>query len=579
MIPVVIPTPGGDCFAAYHWAQGPAALICPPFGYEALATARAWRDLAERLAANGTAALRLDLPGSGDSAGWPNDPGQVAAWRRAVDAAWAWLAGRHGGRVTLLGQRFGALLALDAVARGIAVDRLVLLDPPVSGAAYARGLRARARLEGHGPPHDGPSYIQAWDVPIASETLADMAILPAGAAAGTPLPPVLLALPGEASDRVGWPAWLRDQPASVTAVPFDGYADFVPQESLRARVPEEVFRRVVAFLAGPALPSAPPPPAPAALVLPDAREEYLRFGGELGLFGIVCRAANPVPHAPAVLLPSIGNLPRSGVGRIWTDLARRLATRGVSSLRFDMRHVAESSGMTSDDPLVTSYAPERLQDVWAALDALANQGMPATVMIGHCSGAYTGWLAALADRRIVGVLASNPQFLSRQTHLSYATLHRRPGASERGSDHARAPAIGSATGSDQRSTGLRGIATLLADQAKRHCPRSLRHALRQLGHEERQARRNMRHLHSRGCAIHLAYSAGDHGLARLQRSFGEAPRLPANVGLTVIDGADHNFAARRHRAEWLDAATAFTLRLATPRHRPCVAFSAQELEA
>lgn len=579
MIPVVIPTPGGDCFAAYHWAPGPAVLICPPFGYEALATARAWRDLAERLAANGTAALRLDLPGSGDSAGWPTDPGQVAAWRRAIDAAWHWLAARHAGRAALLGQRFGALLALDAAARGIAADRLVLLDPPVSGAAYARGLRARARLEGHGPSGDGPGYIQAWDVPIAPETLTDMASLPTGAATGTALSPVLLALPGEASDRVAWPQWLRDQPASVTAVPFDGYADFVPLESLRARAPQALFRQIAGFLAGPALASLPPP-QPAPLVLPNASEEYVWFGGDLRLFGILCRARTPRPDAPAVLLPSIGNLPRCGVGRVWTELARRLAGQGVSSLRFDMRHVAESSGDVTDDPLVTSYRPERVHDVRAAVDALADHALPATAVIGHCSGAYTAWLAALADRRIGSVLASNPQFLNRQTHLSYATLHRRPGEAALAMHLPCAPAVGGARKADRPGMDLRGIMTRIADQARRHCPRPVRHALRQLGHDEWQARDNLRQLHGRGCAIHLAYSADDHGLARLRRSFGEAPRLPANVGLTVIDGADHNFTARRHRAAWLDVAAGFALRLAVPRHpHGATFFPAQELEA
>jgi alpha-beta hydrolase superfamily lysophospholipase len=579
MIPVVIPTPGGDCFAAYHWAPGPAVLICPPFGYEALATARAWRDLAERLAANGTAALRLDLPGTGDSAGWPTDPGQVAAWRGAIDAAWAWLAARHAGCVTLLGQRFGALLALDAVARGIAADRLVLLDPPVSGAAYARGLRARARLEGHGPANDGPGYIQAWDVPIAPETLKDMASLPAAAAPATPLPPTLLAMPAARDDRADWPQPLRDQPASVTAIPYDGYGDFVLQDWLRTRSPVAVFRRIVAFLAAPTLPClAPPEPSP--LIFPHAREEYVRFGADRGLFGILCRATNPVSDAPAVLLPSTGALPRSGKSRIWTDLARRLAARGVSSLRFDLRHVAESSGAADIDMLVASYAPERVSDIVAAADALTDRGLPGAILIGHCSGAYTAWLAALADRRIIGVLASNPQFLARQSRLSYATLHRRPGVAEHQDHLLPSPAGQSQAAPTPQRPVQPGIGHLLAERARRACPRTLRHVLRRFGHEERQARQGVRHLLSRGCVVQLTYSTGDYGLSRLRRSFGEVPRLPEGLRLTVIDGADHNFTARRHRAAWLDAATGFALRVAVPRQSHGATFSpAQELQA
>ena len=53
MTPVVIATPAGPCFAAYHPAPGPAVLVCPPFGAEAGQTARAWRALAGLLAARG----------------------------------------------------------------------------------------------------------------------------------------------------------------------------------------------------------------------------------------------------------------------------------------------------------------------------------------------------------------------------------------------------------------------------------------------------------------------------------------------------------------------------------------------
>src|SRR4051812_45673238 len=112
MVPVAI----GDCFAAYHWAPGSAVLILPGFGIEAAAAARVWRDLSLRLAACGIASLRPDLPGTGDSLGSPEDPDCIAAWRLAVGDCAAWLAARHGGRVALLGYRFGALLALDALA-------------------------------------------------------------------------------------------------------------------------------------------------------------------------------------------------------------------------------------------------------------------------------------------------------------------------------------------------------------------------------------------------------------------------------------------------------------------------------
>lgn len=553
MIPVVI----NGCFAAYHWAPGPAVLICPPFGFEALATARAWRDLAEQLARHDIAALRLDLPGTGDSAGSPTDANQVAGWRDAVDAAIAWLGLRHGGRVSLLGQRLGALLALDAAARGAVVERLVLLDPPPSGTAFARGLRARARLEGHGAPPEGHDFIQALDVPIAPETLADLAAMPAAPAPGIGLPPVLLALDRAWHQLSAWPAWLQSEPAAVTAVEYEGYADFAQQDSLTARPPTHVFARVLAFLPRHAV-AARPPPAAMRLELPDATEEPVMLETPARLFGILCQSAGMLPEAPVVLLPSIGNLPRSGHGRAWTDLARRLAAQGMASLRFDMGHATDSGGATRDDPLVASYLPDRVDELHGVVAAMTERRFARAVVIGHCSGAYTGWLAAMTNPRIAGLLASNPQFLNQQRRLTRATIHRRPGVAEHQDHLMRADAAAGGPSAEARAS-TRALISLLADRLNRHVPKRLRHALRRIGHEELQMRRGLRHLVRRDCALHLVFADTDHGLTRLRRGYGETPSLPDKVQLTVIAGADHNYAARRHRAAMLDVASRFAL--------------------
>ena len=186
MKPVLIPSPGGACFGMYKAASAPAVLIIPPFGDEALKTSRTWRSLALDLAEQGLATLRFDLPGTGNSAGEATEPGRVAAWRAAIRACAGWLADRHNGRVILFGHRFGALMALDAVGCGVLAERLILLDPPVSGAALVRHLRARARMAGLGPPPEGADYIQSGGVPISATTLHDMAQLPL---LGPSLPP------------------------------------------------------------------------------------------------------------------------------------------------------------------------------------------------------------------------------------------------------------------------------------------------------------------------------------------------------------------------------------------------------
>ena len=58
------------------------AVIVPPFGWEHVCCYRPLRFLGQTLAASGIAALRYDLPGTGDSSGRVTDPGLVNAWMR-----------------------------------------------------------------------------------------------------------------------------------------------------------------------------------------------------------------------------------------------------------------------------------------------------------------------------------------------------------------------------------------------------------------------------------------------------------------------------------------------------------------
>jgi len=76
--------PTTPVFAILHKPVGrpreTAVLLCPPFGWEDMCSYRIRREWAEQLAREGHTALRIDLPGSGDSGGAPSDPGQLNTW-------------------------------------------------------------------------------------------------------------------------------------------------------------------------------------------------------------------------------------------------------------------------------------------------------------------------------------------------------------------------------------------------------------------------------------------------------------------------------------------------------------------
>jgi alpha-beta hydrolase superfamily lysophospholipase len=147
-------------FAVLHRGARPrrhtAVLMCPPFGWEDMCCYRIRRDWAERLARAGHTALRIDLPGSGDSAGAPTDPGRLDAWTRAVDSAARWLRHAEGAeRVAAIGIGLGGLVACRAALTGAPIDELVLWSAPAQGRALLRELRAFSAFEVANNPDEG----------------------------------------------------------------------------------------------------------------------------------------------------------------------------------------------------------------------------------------------------------------------------------------------------------------------------------------------------------------------------------------------------------------------------------------
>ena len=125
----------------------PAVVLVPPFGWEEIASHRAVRDWAAHLAAHGYPVLRLDLPGTGDSAGGPTDPGTLTAWHAAVGQAADWVR-TEAAAVTVagIGIGVGGLLVYEAAARG-ELDHVVLWATPSRGRTLVRELSAFASLE------------------------------------------------------------------------------------------------------------------------------------------------------------------------------------------------------------------------------------------------------------------------------------------------------------------------------------------------------------------------------------------------------------------------------------------------
>lgn len=425
-------------YALFEPAQGGpeqrsrvGVLICPLFGNDDLCSYRARLEWARALAADGHAALRIDLPGTGDSAGGPHDPGRLKAWVDAVAAAAAWLRGQAGcERVCAIGVGLGGMLAYRAACEGAAIDDLVLWAVPARGRTFVRQLRALAQMEAS---RETAAESESTALPegaiasagfvLSAETVADLQ--------ATDL--TKLELP-EASrrrvlllerDGMEVDARLHDALArsgvKTSVSPGPGYGAMVvpPQQS---RPPVEVFATVGAWLAQAS--AGPPSTEPASsapigapsleLIVEGARvrESPITISrGEERLLGVLAEGEETAPFT-AVLL-NAGALRHIGPNRMWVETARRWAAHGVPTVRVDLAGIGDSDGdansLERDEGL---YVPRYVDQTIEVLDALCERGLPPRfVLAGLCSGAYWSLQAALEDERVAAAFMVNPRAL------------------------------------------------------------------------------------------------------------------------------------------------------------------------
>ena len=113
-------------------------LYLPPFAEEMNRCRRMASMLARFLAERGFGVLILDLFGTGDSAGNFEDA-RWEAWRGDAEAAVLWMAAQGYRRISLVGLRLGACLALPtATAPGMndLLSRIVLWQPVTQGETF-----------------------------------------------------------------------------------------------------------------------------------------------------------------------------------------------------------------------------------------------------------------------------------------------------------------------------------------------------------------------------------------------------------------------------------------------------------
>jgi len=131
------------------------------------------------------------------------------------------------------------------------------------------------------------------------------------------------------------------------------------------------------------------------------------FGPESSLVGILTEA-NP-EHAdaglPSVVFLNSGIVHRVGANRLYVKIARRLAERGFTTLRFDHAGIGDSGPRRDDRP----FQESAVEETRAAMDLLERtRGSERFVLGGLCSGADVAFWTALEDTRVVGLFQLDP---------------------------------------------------------------------------------------------------------------------------------------------------------------------------
>jgi pimeloyl-ACP methyl ester carboxylesterase len=135
------------------------------------------------------------------------------------------------------------------------------------------------------------------------------------------------------------------------------------------------------------------------------RERLLEFGDGKGLSGVLTAPARADARKPGVLLFNAGILHRIGAHRLNVKIARHVAEQGATALRFDLSGLGDSAPRGSGGDLLDATT----RDIKAAIDRMAEAtGLTRFVVIGLCSGADSGYRAALEDARISGLVLLDP---------------------------------------------------------------------------------------------------------------------------------------------------------------------------
>ncbi|KZM50144.1 alpha/beta fold hydrolase [Labrenzia sp. OB1] len=524
--------------------KGLAVLFLRPWGLEELLTRKFYRYLADLFAANGVASLRFDYPGTGNALDDPAEDG-LASWREAIESSADELRALSGvSRIVVLGQGLGAGLACEFAAGATDIAGLALLAPVFKGRGYLRELSLWSKFVDDGlglRPEDRdstPGSIAGIAMP--EKLVSDLRRFKALEPEFRSRMPVLLAPRPEVQID---PAVTEKLRSAGCALQYQVYRDYnaMLTDASPPVLPVAFGDDLLMWLKS--LPewrcqAAAPAKAPQVVPLASGyfRETPLRFGENNRLVGTLCEPSGPFTGVTVAILSTSYDY-QIGWGRMNVQLARRLAEKGIATLRFDGAGIGDSPPVPGRNAQVLYYKSQ-IEDAELAYETLRSLDLAEKVIVlGRCSGAYTAFEAALECAHWKACISINPyafhwRFIGLPHPIrKYWAEFREPGLMARireGRFDLKAAAV--------------NVLVRLIDRAVQY-PAGIFPVLEKITRGNRKVHKAFRKLAGRGTRLTIVYSEGDEAMETFLINFGRnADGLAAfpNTSLHFIANADHN---------------------------------------
>lgn len=422
MVPVVV----GKAFCWFHDAPGDVGVvICPGLGRDLRHAYRTLYLMAEMLAGEGYPVLRLQYSNTGNSDDEYNADYFEVCLKNVRDA-FDWMKAKGIVKTVLFGFRFGALLIANLEDRR--AQACIAVQPVTSGRKYLRELQVANGL--HGFPNPGAG--QVWeneDLCLRPEDR--ISIAQRAGSIGRSHDPLTLTVSGDGPEGSLPSSEMNVEGAADVSFIKSTFYNAIMESYEDVKIPTQELAEICAWLKR-NLPSSARQHEGEAVdgaVLHGAtwREYAVEVVSKPAMRGMLCEPAGLKRSSSTALI--IGNLgwdPQFGMGRFNVQLARRLASEGVSVLRIDYLGLGDSDDLPAGQRNLI-YATPRDREFKAAIDWMEARGFTNIGLAGHCSGAFYAFQAALKDKRVKFAFLVNVVCLKWSFQGSYAEYLRSAG--------------------------------------------------------------------------------------------------------------------------------------------------------